>query len=111
MGLCIFKNFFGLPCPGCGMTRAYFSLFKFDLASAFYYHPLFLLPVILAIIVVFKNNSFFVRLYKNNILWVSVSAGFILLWIVRLILFFPDTPPMEYNSKALIPQLFRLFGG
>nr|WP_276020532.1 DUF2752 domain-containing protein [Acetivibrio straminisolvens] len=108
--MCLFKNFFGLPCPGCGMTRAYLSLLKFDLASAFYYHPLFLLPAILAIIVIFKNNKYFMRLYKNNLLWGCILAVFILVWIVRFVLFFPDTPPMDYNSKALIPQLLRLFG-
>jgi len=110
VGLCLFKNFSGLPCPGCGMTRAYLSLFKFDLASAFYYHPLFLLPVMVAIIIIFKKNEFFMRLYKSRLLWGCVLTVFILLWIVRLVLFFPDTPPMDYNPKALIPQLLGLLG-
>nr|WP_136479594.1 DUF2752 domain-containing protein [Acetivibrio thermocellus]THJ77178.1 DUF2752 domain-containing protein [Acetivibrio thermocellus] len=109
MGLCLFKNFFGIPCPGCGMTRAYLSLVKFDLTSAFYYHPLFLLPGLIAVVVVFRNNRFLGRLYRNNILWCCVLAVFVLVWIVRLVLFFPDIPPMNYNSQALIPRLLGLF--
>lgn len=40
---CPFKRLVGFPCPFCGMTRAYVSLFKLDIAAAFYWHPLFLL--------------------------------------------------------------------
>ena len=47
---CILAYFFGIPCPiyfftgiscpGCGMTRALFSLLQFDFGRALYYHPL-----------------------------------------------------------------------
>ena len=43
---CIIKLFTGVSCPGCGMTRAYMSLLRLDFASAFYYHPLWLLVLI-----------------------------------------------------------------
>lgn len=44
---CPFRYFFGVACPGCGMTRALLSALRFDFAAAFSYHPLwpFLLPV------------------------------------------------------------------
>ncbi len=32
---------FGVPCPGCGMTRAFQCALRLDFAGAFYYHPLF----------------------------------------------------------------------
>ena len=31
----------GISCAGCGMTRAWLSLFRLDFGAAFYYHPLF----------------------------------------------------------------------
>ena len=36
---------FGIPCPLCGITRALLSLLDGDISMAFYYHPLW--PVIL----------------------------------------------------------------
>jgi len=40
---------FNLPCPSCGITRAYLAALRLDFASAFGHHPLFFFvaPVIL----------------------------------------------------------------
>ena len=35
----------GISCAGCGMSRAWLSLLRLDLAGAFAFHPLFWLPV------------------------------------------------------------------
>lgn len=37
--MCSFKNLTGLPCPGCGMTRACLCLMRLDFAGAIYYNP------------------------------------------------------------------------
>lgn len=48
--ICGFKNFTGLPCPGCGLTHSFCALGKGDLAGAFGFNllgpPLFLLLVL-----------------------------------------------------------------
>ncbi|MEO8503317.1 MAG: DUF2752 domain-containing protein [Acidobacteriota bacterium] len=38
--LCFVRRFVGLPCPGCGMTRAFAALAHGDLAAAWHWHPL-----------------------------------------------------------------------
>ena len=43
---------FGIPCPGCGMTRAWISLFGGDIAKAFYFHPAFFAAAIVAVCVI-----------------------------------------------------------
>jgi len=53
---CPIKFLTGISCMGCGMTRAYLSLLRLDLAGAFRYHPLFPIPVIAAIIFLFKSR-------------------------------------------------------
>lgn len=37
---CPSRLFLGVPCPGCGMTRATWALLRFDLAEAVSLHPL-----------------------------------------------------------------------
>ncbi len=37
--VCLFRILSGLPCPGCGLTRALSSLLHGDWAAAFSYHP------------------------------------------------------------------------
>lgn len=36
---CPFDYLFGISCPGCGMTRALFSVLLLCFKRAFYYHP------------------------------------------------------------------------
>lgn len=38
---CVFRLMTGIPCPGCGMTRAWLAALRLDFAAAFAYHPLF----------------------------------------------------------------------
>ncbi|HOK05383.1 MAG TPA: DUF2752 domain-containing protein [Victivallales bacterium] len=47
---CMFKKITGLPCPTCGMSRAFCCLSRGNFLSAFYYNPLsfILYPLILA---------------------------------------------------------------
>lgn len=37
--LCPSRALLGLPCPGCGMTRALAALLRGDFAAAFAFHP------------------------------------------------------------------------
>ena len=46
----------GVSCAGCGMSRAWLSLLRLDVAAAFSYHPLFWLPVPAALIWAFHKR-------------------------------------------------------
>ena len=49
---CTYKKLLGIPCPGCGMTRAWLCLLKGDIVNAFRWHPLFaVFPPVLALFV------------------------------------------------------------
>ncbi len=52
---CPFLYVFGIPCPGCGMTRALLNAAMLDFRAAVYYHPLFLVVVIASIYVILKH--------------------------------------------------------
>jgi len=38
--VCLFRTAFGIPCPGCGLTRSFESLWRGEYVIAFRYHPL-----------------------------------------------------------------------
>jgi len=61
---CIFKNLFGICCPGCGLTRSFRSIIQLDFYSAFNYNilgiPLFIFGIITCIglvIDIIKNDN------------------------------------------------------
>jgi len=82
---CPFKAITGIPCPGCGFTRACFSLCKGDIAGAFYYHPLW--PVLLpTLIVEVIGEAGLIKLpRKANNIWLCIVGGLLIVtYIVRL---------------------------
>lgn len=105
---CLIKIVFGVPCPGCGMTRAFISLLKFDLPSAFYYHPLFLLVPLIAFMVVYNERPLVNKLYKSNLVWILLGVMFIGCFILRIIYVYPDAP-MDLNPDSFIMRILRLF--
>lgn len=56
---CVFLHFLGIPCPGCGMTRALCALLRLDFVGALKYNPLiFCMPYVFAYIFLdFKNRK------------------------------------------------------
>ena len=97
--ICVSKLVFGVPCPGCGMTRAYVSLLKLNIHDAFFYHPLFfLISIILIVITRHKKINF----SQQRIFLYSIVAMFIIVWVIRMFMYFPNVEPMKYNKKSLL---------
>ncbi|MBN2605585.1 MAG: DUF2752 domain-containing protein [Bacilli bacterium] len=102
---CIIKRTFGIPCPGCGMTRALIYLVSFDFKNAFFYHPLvFMMPFII-IVFLYQDTKLFWNLAHSKIAIGMIIALFIIVYIVRMILYFPDTQPMDYFHNPTILKL------
>lgn len=89
---CPLKYATGIPCPSCGMTRAWYAAFHLNFESAIAYHPLFwFMPMALAF-------AFFLP-YANKKLFVAVMVGALILiigvWVLRLA-----------YTQGVIPELF-----
>lgn len=83
---CPFSYLFGLSCPGCGMTRAFFSLLRFDFAGAFYYHPLF--PLVIALVLGYLLHTFKLVRFSDRfrkIVLILACVLFIGVYLIRLI--------------------------
>lgn len=71
----------GISCAGCGMSRAWLALLRLDISSAFAYHPLFWLPVPVALLFWFRRRVP-KWVYRGGL---GAAAGlFCIVYVVRL---------------------------
>ena len=88
---CPIYRIFGIPCPTCGVTRAYRLFLSGYFREAFLMHPLFLLPAAL----LFKP-------FQNRRFIIGMCAVFIAVYAVRMHLMFPNTEPMIFNRNSIL---------
>ncbi|SCJ94834.1 Protein of uncharacterised function (DUF2752) [uncultured Clostridium sp.] len=93
--ICLIRGIIGIPCPACGITRAIKSLIRLNIKDALYYNPLFLMPFIFMVVLIFKRK------------YIKVTAKvcaitFIIVYIFRMSLYFPNTEPMRINEDSIL---------
>lgn len=98
---CIPKQIFGMPCPGCGITRAYVHLFQFRIVEAFWYHPLFWLLPIIVWVIIFKERPIISKIYSSKLFWILAISLYLGVYIYRMIRYFPSEP-MEFYPGNII---------
>ena len=77
--ICPFYNFFKIPCPGCGLTRAFIQLFKFNTTKSISYNflciPIFFFFIIYLVFCILKKEdkiTSFIKRYEVIIILVSL---------------------------------------
>lgn len=90
----------GVPCPGCGLSRAYLALLGCDIGQAFAFHPLFwAVPLIIGSAFWWERKG---SRWAGN-LTIILGAVFLLVYAGRLIL---GDPYMEIRAdQGLIVRL------
>ncbi len=79
---CIFLKFTGIPCPGCGMTRALISVLNMDIIGAIKNNiVIFFMPYIF--IYIFSDFKSKV----HNILLIIIAVIAIINWLFKIYLF------------------------
>lgn len=116
--VCGFKNFTGLPCPGCGLTHSFCALGKGQIAGAFGFNllgpPLFFVLVLLWI------RSASVLLNQHSVvIWLdriagrlsvarAFAIGFVVYGVAR-IAYFVAYDPVSFHNSPLSQLIGRLF--
>lgn len=86
---CPVKALTGVPCPGCGLSRAAVSLLRLDAAAAFRYHPMvFVLPPVVLLVLFGKKPLMGAKVRERVLLW-SVLGLWGVIWVVRLLVHDP----------------------
>ncbi|MDR1927045.1 MAG: DUF2752 domain-containing protein [Oscillospiraceae bacterium] len=106
--VCVFRATVGLPCPGCGMTRAWLAALQLDWAAAWRMHPLFWMIPLLAALWAFK----WLRWRKTTPRWfratlVAFCAVFLAVFALRMALLFPHTAPLQVNPESFAWRIAR----
>ena len=78
---CPIKRFTGIPCPGCGMSRALLCLARLDIAGALRFHPLSAVMPFAAVLWLLRR-VFPQRLLKL-LAWLLITV-LVLCWLLRI---------------------------
>jgi hypothetical protein len=78
---CPIRFLTGISCAGCGMSRAWFSLLRLDIVSAYHYHPLFWLPVPMVILLLLRNRIP-VWVFRSGM--ILGCMAFVLVYVIRM---------------------------
>lgn len=99
---CPIRFLTGISCAGCGMSRAWISLIKSDVAAAFAYHPLFWLPVPAGAVLLFRRH-----LPKALVRWTLGIACvlFLVVYVVRMLQ--PDDTIVVFAPETGL--IYRVF--
>ena len=82
------------------MSRAIIAFINGDIINAFKFHPLFWLPFILFVLIVFRRKFF-----KQIIIGAIILT--MIVYIFRMAMFFPNIDPMKYNEKSILNQIIE----
>ncbi len=72
---CLVRQLLHIPCPACGMTRAWLAALRLELGTAFLLHPMFwAVPVLLAYLL--REGRLFRRVFWDRLILGLILAGF-----------------------------------
>ena len=79
---CFIRYLFHIPCPACGMTRAWIAALHFDFEKACYYHPLFFTVPMIILYVSLYDSKYRSRVF-DRIIYVII-IGFFIVYLLRM---------------------------
>lgn len=102
---CPIKYITGISCAGCGMSRAWIALLHFNIHDAFMYHPLFFLPPVVVIAMLFKSKIN-IKFYK--IFMFTIAGAFVIVYLYRMFIGTGDIVVFEPQNNILFRIIRKL---
>lgn len=102
---CIQLVIFGIPCAGCGMTRAFLAVLQGQFVNAFYWNPAIYLWLGF---VIFMGYQRYIRFRMKNIMQalIVVCVFSLMIYGYRMYTMFPEKTPMCIYSDCLMAKRF-----
>ena len=99
----------GLPCPGCGLTRAFVYLASGRIQQSIYINPMGI-PIAGILIYFFWNRYILGREAKWMTCLISIAVVMLLiLYFWRMYVIFPDRVPYIYTEGNVLSQFFVFY--
>ena len=106
--ICAARMIFGIPCPGCGLTRAFGLVFQGRIREAVSMH-FFWIPISVMLVIFLFDRYFIsnvgvsskIMLILKACVIITISLS-IVYYVYRMVIFFPDKSPMIYDPDNII---------
>lgn len=106
--MCISMLLLGLPCPGCGLTRANILFFTGKFYEAFMMHPLFLVADVFLLYLLWRLIKRKKATKPFLILCLVLFALFFVVFVIRWHFLFGKCEPFIVNENSLLSWLVSL---
>ena len=109
--ICALRMLAGIPCPGCGLTRAFLLLSQGDIKTATEMHP-FWIPIVFVLVLFIVGRYFIENKEKRRkifhiikLLAILIVIGMFALYVYRMINYYPDVEPMVYDKDNILNKV------
>ncbi len=96
----------GLPCPGCGMTRAAISILSFRPGMAFSFNPSIFIWIVYVLYLIYYRYIKRTKIKRFVPVTMALFIATIGIYIYRMIFVFPGEAPMSYMYSNMLSRLF-----
>lgn len=106
---CPMRMIFGIPCPGCGVTRAGISLLTLDFSKAASINACIFVVIVFAV-----WFAIWRYILGKNVLFLRQIIAFvvcfmIIYYIYRMCTVFPNYEPLTINKSSILWRVIELF--
>ncbi|MFQ9514497.1 MAG: DUF2752 domain-containing protein [Eubacterium sp.] len=114
--VCPLRMILGIPCPGCGITRAFLLLSQGKIYEATAMHPFWIpLVVIVAAFLMVRYCVDNQKISKKVIYVLKICAMIVMLlcivyYVYRMVVWFPDREPMVYDANNVFQRIMKILG-
>ena len=92
----------GLPCAGCGLTRAFLFIATGQWGRAAYINPMACLVILFALYCAYFRYYKGTKIKGFSVMFVLLISIVLIFYAVRMYLFFPDRVPYVYTRDNVL---------
>ncbi len=81
---CLIRAATGIPCPSCGMSRAWLAVLRLDFSAAFSFHPMFWSVPVFGWLLLYDLHPL-KRQWQNGLILGLLLAGYLGCYLIRLV--------------------------